>query len=418
MHHHFQLMRRLLCSLYIRPQFAGQGLGGDGANAWAVHTEAQAAHAAGEDVIIMSVGDSEFDTPSSITEACIAALQAGDTHYSEVVGRQRLRKAIAKTHAAQTGNPTLPENIVVCSGCQNALFNASQIAFSPGDEVIVLEPMYVTYEAALQAPGAIIVPVPCPAERGFRPDIDALRSAVTDRTVAIVFASPVNPTGVSLPIDDLEVIAELARENDLWVFADEVYANLVFEGEHVSVASLKDMQERTITLGSLSKSHAMTGWRVGWAVAPELFVAELGKLALCSTYGLPGFIQEAAAFALETEIEEVKVMRDAFLRRRDLALAALQNAPGLSCMRPQGGMFLIVDVRQTGLSGDQFVKRLYRETGVSVLNGAAFGPSTEGTVRLSFAVPEKTLTEGCARIVAFVQKVQNENHQSVDTAGN
>lgn len=192
------------------------------------------------------------------------------------------------------------------------------------------------------------------------------------------------------------------------MFSDEVYADLVFEGEHVSIASLDGMTERTITLGSLSKSHAMTGWRVGWAVAPELFVAEMEKLALCSTYGLPGFIQEAAAFALENEIEEVATMRSAFLRRRDAALSALENAPGLKCLRPQAGMFLIVDVQQTGLSGDEFVRRLFKETGVSVLNGAAFGPSTAGTVRISFAVPDKILQEGCARINAFVQKLENE----------
>ncbi|NOX39308.1 MAG: aminotransferase class I/II-fold pyridoxal phosphate-dependent enzyme [Alphaproteobacteria bacterium] len=385
-----------------------QRLGGDGANAWRIHSEALRARAEGKDVIVMSVGDSEFDTPSGIVDACISALHSGDTHYTEVAGRHRLRSAIANNHQQKTGVQTTAENVIVSAGCQNALFIAAQIALSPGDEVIVFEPMYVTYEAVFQAPGATIVPVPCPAELGFRPDLAALRAAITAKTTAVVFANPVNPTGVVFPPEDLAVIAEVARQNDLWVIADEVYADLLFEGEHVSIASLEGMKERAITVSSLSKSHAMTGWRSGWAIAPEPFVQEMEKLALCSTYGLPGFIQEAAAFALENRIDKLDEMRSAFMDRRDLAMKALQNAPGLECWHAQAGMFLIVDVRKTGLSGEQFVERLYAETGVSVLNGAAFGPSTNGTVRMSFAVPEETLQEGCARIQAFTKRLQKE----------
>ncbi|MCF6273831.1 MAG: aminotransferase class I/II-fold pyridoxal phosphate-dependent enzyme [Rhodobacteraceae bacterium] len=381
-------------------------LSGDGANAWAIHSEALTALAHGKDVIVMSVGDSEFDTPASIVDACISALRAGDTHYTPVVGRARLRKAIARNHQQKTGNPTTAENVISSSGCQNALFNAAQIVLSPGDEVIIFEPMYVTYEAAFQAPGATIIPVPCPAELGFRPDLAAFRAAITDKTVAVVFANPVNPTGVVFPPEDLEVIAEIARQNDLWVIADEVYADLVFEGVHISIAALEGMAARTITVSSLSKSHAMTGWRSGWAIAPKALVLEMEKLALCSTYGLPGFIQEAAAFALENRLEEVAEMRNAFMRRRDLVFSALQAAPGLDCWPAQAGMFLIVDVQKTGLTSEEFVSRLYGETGVSVLNGTTFGPSTAGTVRISFALPEDILLEGCARIQAFTARLE------------
>ncbi len=376
-------------------------LSGDGANAWAIHSAAISALEAGQDVIVMSVGDSEFDTPPAIVDTCISALHAGDTHYTPVAGRARLRTAIAKNHQQKTGIKTSAENVIASSGCQNALFNAAQIVFAPGDEVIIFEPMYVTYEAAFQAPGARIVPVPCPASLGFRPDLDAFRAAIGAKTVAVVFANPVNPTGVVFPAEDLEVIAKIARQNDLWVIADEVYADLVFEGAHISIASLEGMQERTITVSSLSKSHAMTGWRSGWAIGPKAFVQQMEKLALCSNYGLPGFIQEAAAFALETELEDVAAMRNAFIRRRDLVTQKLEKAWGLKCWPAQAGMFLIVDVQKTGLSGAEFVTRLYAETGVSVLNGAAFGPSTHGTVRISFAVPEDILLKGCARIQAF-----------------
>jgi len=376
-------------------------LSGDGAKAWAIHFEAVSAQAAGKDVVVMSVGDSEFDTPSGIIDACISALQSGDTHYTAVAGRDRLREAIARNHQQKTGNPTTSENVIVSSGCQNALFNAAQIVLAPGDEVIVFEPMYVTYEAAFQAPGATIIPVPCPAALGFRPDLAAFRAAITEKTVAVVFANPVNPTGVVFPAEDIAVIAEIARQHDLWVIADEVYAELVFEGTHISIAALEGMGERTITVSSLSKSHAMTGWRAGWAIGPEAYVHEAEKLALCSTYGLPGFIQEAAAFALENRLEDVATMRNAFLQRRDLVMQELKKAWGLDCRPAQAGMFLIVDVRKTGLSGDEFVSRLYAEAGVSVLNGAAFGPSTHGTVRISFALPEEVLREGCTRIQTF-----------------
>ncbi len=383
-------------------------LGGDGANAWRTHFAALSARAKGKDVIVMSVGDSEFDTPTGITDACISALRSGDTHYSDVAGRHRLRRVIASIHQKKTGTKTTGKNVIVSSGCQNALFSAAQIVLSPGDEVIVFEPMYVTYEAAFQAPGATIIPVPCPAKLGFRPDLAAFRAAITPRTTAVVFATPVNPTGVVFPSEDLAVIAEISRENDLWVIADEVYAGLVFEGEHVSIASLEGMDERTITVSSLSKSHAMTGWRSGWAIGPEPFIQEMEKLALCSTYGLPGFIQEASAFALENQFDDVARMRNVFKHRRDLVLNELHKAPGLKCWLAQAGMFLIVDVQKTGLTGEQFVDRLYAQTGVSVLNGAAFGASTNGTVRVSFALPEKTLLEGCARIQTFTAELQKQ----------
>ncbi len=373
----------------------------DGSRAWDIHVRAAAALDAGEDVIIMSVGDSEFDTPAPIIDACIKAMRAGDTHYVEVVGQDRLRRVIARRHAARTRVPVTAQNVVVCAGAQNALFNTAQVILSPGDEVVVLEPMYVTYEATLRAPGATLVPVPCPAHNGYRPDLDALRAAITPRTRAIAFANPVNPTGVSLPPDDLSVIATLAVENDLWVIADEVYADLVFDGEHHPIAALPGMEERAVSLGSLSKSHAMTGWRAGWLVGPRALVDAVENLALCSTYGLPGFVQQAAAFALETDLPEVTAMRDAFQERRDMALAALQSAPGIRCAPPRAGMFLILDVSQTGLSGGAFSQALFEACGVSVLDGAAFGPSTAGTVRLCFALPRDRLVEGCRRIVEF-----------------
>ena len=236
-------------------------IGGPSVAAWDIHAAAVEAFRRGEDVILLSVGDPDFATPEPVTEAAVAALRGGDTHYSDIPGRRHLRASIAAMLSATCG-PLGADNVIVTAGAQNALFCASLCLLSAGDEAIVLEPMYLTYEAALSLTGARLVRVPMPAATGFRPDATAVEAAVTPRTRAIVLTTPNNPTGVVMTRAELEAIASVARRHDLVVIVDEVYALLVFEGEHVSIASLPGMAERTVTIGSLSKSHAMTGWRV------------------------------------------------------------------------------------------------------------------------------------------------------------
>jgi arginine:pyruvate transaminase len=238
-------------------------LQGKRTTAWEIHHAAQVARANGEDVIVLSVGDPDFATPEVIVERAVDALRAGDTHYTAVVGREPLRAAIAREHSRTTGRTVGAENVVLCAGAQNGIFAASLCLCEPGDEVVVPEPLYLTYEACIRASGATLVPVPVDASRAFHLDCDALAAAITPRTKAIFFATPCNPTGVVMPRADLERIAQLAREHDLWVLSDEVYADLTFEREHISIASLDGMAERTVTISSLSKSHAMAGWRAG-----------------------------------------------------------------------------------------------------------------------------------------------------------
>jgi arginine:pyruvate transaminase len=377
---------------------------GRGADAWAVHVRAWADLAAGEDVIVMSVGDPDLATPPPVVEAAIGALRAGDTHYTPIRGRRDLLLAIAADHRTRSGQPVGADNVCLTAGCQNALFATALLLLDHGAEVIALEPMYVTYEASLRAPGARLVPVPCPPDLGFRPDLDALEAAITPQTRAIVFASPVNPTGVVFPRQDLARIAAIAEAHDLSVVADEVYAEVVFEGGHVAIAGLPGMAERTITLGSLSKSHAMTGWRVGWAVGPEPFIDHLGRLMLAMTYGLPGFIQEAASAALTGDRAAIRAMTAIYRRRRDVAFGRLDGVGGLRCHLPAAGMFMLVDVRGTGLDANRFALELYDEERVSVLDAGAFGPSTEGMVRLSFAIADQALAEGCERIARFARR--------------
>ncbi|MEE9101475.1 aminotransferase class I/II-fold pyridoxal phosphate-dependent enzyme [Pseudomonas nitroreducens] len=376
---------------------------GPGVAAWDIHYAAIAAQREGRDVIVLSVGDPDFATPDFITEAAVTSLRAGDTHYSDVAGRPELRQAIAALHERRCGQATAAENVIVVAGAQNGLFAAAMCLLEPGDEVIVFDPVYVTYEATLKSTGAVLVPVPTRACNGFRPEAADLAAAITPRTKAIFFANPNNPTGVVLNREELLAIAELARAHDLWVVVDEVYEGLTFEREHQSFAALPGMAERTLSIGSLSKSHAMTGWRTGWVVANPTLVAHLENLALNMFYGLPGFVQEAAWVAVERHDEVVSSMREIYRRRRDLVVAALSDCPRVKVLRPEAGMFVMVDVRDTGLSSLDFSWQLFHATGVSVLDAAAFGPQAEGFVRLSFGLSDESMAEACARIIRFVE---------------
>jgi len=377
-------------------------VGGEGAAAWDIHYRASQARSAGEDVIVMSVGDPDFATHASICDAAIGALRAGDTHYTEVAGRAELRELIAARHRERSGQPVDAGNVIALAGAQNALFACALCLAGEGDELITLEPMYVTYEAALQAGGARLLRVPSRAD--LRPDIDAIAAAISPRTRAIFIATPNNPSGITMSRDELAAIAALAVAHDLWVVSDEVYADLVFDGRMQHIAGLPGMAERCATIGSLSKSHAMTGWRLGWVVAPRALIGHLENLALCMLYGLPGFVQAAAVQALGAARDEPARMRKIYRRRRDLLLAALDGVPGLRCEPPQAGMFLLVDVRDSGLGSGEFARRLYADCGVSVLDASAFGAATDGYVRLSFSDDDQRLAEGCRRIADFMRR--------------
>jgi arginine:pyruvate transaminase len=376
-------------------------LAGEGASAWDLHVEAMTAKRAGRDVIVLSIGDPEFNSPQAIIDSAVAGLRSGDTHYADVLGLPRTREAVAAQHSRLTGQLVGPENVAIMTGAQGGLFAAAMCILEPGSEAVVLEPMYVTYEATIQAAGAKLVRVPLAAETGFRLDLPALEKAITPKTRAIFFATPNNPTGAVLNRAELEGIAALARKHDLWVVADEVYSTIVFDGEHVSICGLAGMAERSITINSLSKSHAMTGWRAGWLVGPKELIRHVGNLGLTNQYGLPPFIQNAQALALESHVPEVAEMREAYRRRRDLVMAALSQLPGIVCRKPAAGMFMLADVRGTGLTAGDYAWRLFHETGVAVLDATAFGKAAAGHLRISFAMDEATLAEACKRIAAF-----------------
>jgi aspartate/methionine/tyrosine aminotransferase len=375
---------------------------GDGADAWVTHYEAVVARDRGEDVIVLSVGDPLIDTPAPIVDRAVERLRSGDTHYTPAPGRRALREAIARTHAARTGQAVMAENVIVLAGTQNALFVASLCVAGPGDEVISFDPMYPTYAATIEVSGAQLVRARQPAERGFRPDAAGLASLITPRTRAIFFASPNNPSGVVLGDAELAAIGEIAERHGLWVIADEVYAGLSPAGRQPSLAA--HLPEQVVTVSSLSKTHAMTGWRCGWLIGPRELVAHAESLAMCMLFGLPGFIQEAALVALAIAPEAESGIREFCRSRRELMMRGLQDLKGIRLYPPEVGMFMLMDVRGTGLTGREFMHALYESQRVSVIDGGAFGRETQGFVRVCFATDEATINEACRRIRSFLQR--------------
>jgi arginine:pyruvate transaminase len=375
-----------------------QRIAGEGAAAWQIHYRALELREKGVDVLLLSVGDPDFDTPRPIVQACIDSLLAGDTHYAAVRGSRELRDSIVSRHRRRSGQTVDVDEVIVMPGAQCAVYSVVQCLLDPGDEVIVAEPMYVTYEGVFGACGAKVVPVAVRPENGFRVDPADVAALITPKTRAILLNSPNNPSGASLPLMIWQELASLCIRYNLWLISDEVYSDLLYEGEHISPASLPGMAERTATINSLSKSHAMSGWRVGWVIGPKPLIDHLEHLSLCMLFGIPDFVQKAAQVALDGNLPEVAMMRDEYRQRRDLVCASLNASAGLRAVRPDGGMFVMVDVRQTGVCAQRFAERLLEGYGVSVLAGEAFGPSAAGHIRIGLVVDQQKLADACRRI--------------------
>jgi arginine:pyruvate transaminase len=378
-------------------------IGGESARTWEVHSRARKLEDQGHDIILLSVGDPDFDTPPAIVDAAVDSLRRGRTHYTSMVGIPALREAIVRRHKALTGHDADPDAVVVMSGAQCALFATMMCLVQAGDEVIVPEPAYVTYDGVIGASGATTVQVPLRGERGFHLDPADVAAAITPRTRAMLINFPHNPTGATITAEELDGVAALCRRHDLWLVSDEVYATLTYEGPHRSPVSLPGMAERTVVIDSLSKSHAMTGWRLGWAVAPGNLAHHLEHLALCMLYGCPPFVQDAAVVALGRDFAEIDAMRAAFRARRDHVAARINAMPRARCIVPEGSMFMMIDVRETGLGSVDFAMRLLEAGGVSLLPAEGFGPSAKGYLRMSLSAPVEVLDDACDRLERFLR---------------
>lgn len=380
-------------------------IAGEGSDAWLVHDLAVTRRAAGDDIILLSIGDPDFDTPAPIRAAAVEALGRGRTHYSPIGGEPAFRNAIAAEAARTLGVAVAPEQVTIFPGAQAALFGVAQCLFDRGDEVIVAEPTYVTYEAVLGAPGAVMVQVPLRPENAFHLEPDALARAITPKTRGVILNFPHNPTGACLTAAEAAAVADLCRRHDLWFVSDEVYSSLTFGVRHESPLALPGMMERGVFISSLSKSHAMTGWRCGWAVTPPELARHLDHLARAMFFGVAQFIQDAAAVAVSAGGAELERLRASYRSRAETVVRALTGVPGVKVRMPDAGMYVFADIRGTGLDGKRFARGLLDAEGVSVTPGEGFGPSGAGHVRITLGTSEARLEEACLRIARFAGSV-------------
>ena len=380
-------------------------IAGEETGAWRVHWEGVRRRDAGHDVIFLTVGDPDQAAPEAVVGATIEALRRNRTGYSPIIGYPQVRAAVAARFERRTGRPCTADNVVLTPGTQGGLFCALNCLAGLGDEVILPEPIYGPYAGVIGASGARMVNVPLRAEKGFHPDLDTLARAVTPQTRVIWINSPHNPTGAVFTADEIAGIAEVCRENDLWLLSDEVYEDLAFARPHTSPWSLPDMAERTVVASSLSKSHAMAGFRFGWIIGPPALSRHLFDFLLCMYFGGPAFIQDGAVVALGAELPEVNALREAYRRRASLLLGILADAPNCRAIPPEGGMFVLFDVRGSGLGAEDFARELVVHENVALLPCDGFGPSACGHLRIALTAPEPRLEEAGRRIVRFARKL-------------
>ena len=365
---------------------------------------ARAWEAQGHEVIHLEVGEPDFDTPVNIRDAAKKALDDGFTHYPPPLGQPVLREAIARDSTARRGFQVDPANVVVTPGAKPIMFYALLALIDEGDEVIYPDPGFPIYESMTRYAGGTPVPLRLREEKDFQFDRDELHALVTPRTKMIILNSPHNPTGGVLTREDLEAIAHIAKDHDITVMADEIYGRLVYDGEQISIASLPDMAERTIVLDGFSKSYAMTGWRLGYAIVPPTLVDAYSKLIINSVSGTSSFEQIAAAEALNGPQDSVDAMAAEFRARRDLVVAGLNRIPGVRCRMPSGAFYAFPNVSGTGMTGAELAEKLLYEAGVCVLGGTAFGKVSPDHIRISYANSQPNLRRALERFEEVVSK--------------
>jgi aspartate aminotransferase/aminotransferase len=353
------------------------------------------------DVTRLEVGDPDFITPPHIIDAAAAAARDGFTRYPPSAGYPSLRELIAEKVTQRNHLPTTANQVVVTTGGGGGLFTTFLALLDPGDEVLIADPGWSGYPAQLHVQHAIMRRYPLDRSRRFGLDPQALERAITPKTKAIVVNSPANPTGSVFDREDLRRVVEIAARHDCWLVSDECYDEMIFEGEHVTMATLGE-RERIITIFTFSKSYAMTGWRIGYVVAPAPVAEVIGKLQEPVVASASSISQKAAEAALLGPQDCVGQMRDSYRERRDLALALLDEA-GVGYVRPRGAFYLMVDTSPAGASMD-FARRLLLEEKVATVPGSAFGPGGEGMVRVSLATARDALERGLTRLAATLRR--------------
>ena len=375
------------------------GLAGGGA-AWAVFFKARAMAEAGAPVTELTIGEPDVPTHPSILAAMDAAARAGHTGYAAIPGVPALRRIVADRVTARSGLATGPENVLITPGGQAGLFAAHAALLDAGDRALIVDPYYATYPGTVAAVGAVPVPVAARPEAGFLPSGAAIRAAAAGAKTLLI-NTPNNPTGAVYPRATLDEIAAACIDTDLWLISDEVYDTQIWQGTHLSPRALPGMAPRTLVVGSLSKSHAMTGSRIGWVVGPAEVIAAMVDLAIHTTYGVPGYIQDAATFALAQGTPLEAEVAAPFARRREIALRLVAGQNTVRALPAQGAMYLLLDIRATGLSGQAFAEKLLADQAIAVMPGESFGAAAAGHVRIALTLEDARFEAALARVLAF-----------------
>ena len=377
-----------------------------GKSGWEVHFAAWKRKEAGEPVIMLSVGDHDFDTPNETVEACVTAVRSGYHHYTQLPGIPRMREAMARASTRCTGVETNADQIIATPGGQLALYAAVQGTLDRGDHAVVVAPYYATYPGTFRAAEAEFTVVEAEARDGFQPRAEAIEAALKPNTKAILINTPNNPTGAVYSRESLEAIAELCVRRDLWLLSDEVYWTLA-GGHHVSPRSLPGMAERTLVINSMSKSHGMTGWRIGWLTGPEDMITLLTSLNLVTTYGLTDFVSRAATEALENDYG-VKQIADTYNGRRKVFLDAIRGLNDITVRGSEGGMYVMLDISAIERDDEKFAWAFLDAEKVAVMPGSSFGDAAAGHIRISLCQPDKMLLEAATRLRRFASSYRSK----------
>lgn len=359
------------------------------------------------DVISLGVGEPDFETPWHVREEGIYSLQKGRTFYTSNAGLQELRNEIcayAQRKYKLTYDPK--REVVVTVGGSEAIDITLRAILNPKDEVIFPEPCFVSYEACIKLAGGTAVPIPLSAETEFRLTPEKLEAAITPKTKALLISYPNNPTGAIMEREDLEPIAEICKKYDLLVITDEIYCELSYKGEHVSIASLPGMQERTIIINGFSKAYAMTGWRLGYAIGPAELIQYLVKIHQFGIMSAPTTSQYSAIEALKNGDSDIEMMRESYNQRRRFLMAAFRDM-GLPCFEPYGAFYVFPDISEFGMSSEEFSTAFLKAEKVAVVPGSAFGVCGDKYVRISYAYSLDQLREAMKRLKRFVEALRS-----------
>jgi arginine:pyruvate transaminase len=372
-------------------------------DAWSVHDEALELKRRGEDVIMLSIGDPDFRTPDPIIDNAVSHMRVGRTHYSPALGELNLRRAVADYESRVSPHRCQVDEVAIFPGVTSAIYSVMSCLLDPGDGAVIVDPMYVGYEPIMRALQVDMQIVYARANSGFVPSFEEITSAVTTSTRLIFINTPANPTGAIMDQTLLAKLAKWCQQNKIWLVCDEIYSMLTYRRPHVSLRTAAESLDRLIVIDGLSKSHAMSGWRMGWAVGQKDLIHHLGNFSAMSIFGCPQFIQDAATFALNNDEYYVKDMRDRYELRRDKVCERLDQIPSINYHKPESGMFIMIDVSKVEADDRIFAKKLLDAECVSVLPGIAFGDSTKGHVRFSLVQPMSVLMEGCNRLQKFIE---------------